>query len=176
MSVSGVATGVVVLGVGNVRMRDEGVGVRVADALSERVPPAVRILAVDPTDVIGSTSGPELDGASHVLVVDIIDVGRVPGTVVEFEDLTPCLALVSIRHPGLASRLILAGQHADAPEEIALIGVQPALVAPGDDLSEVVEAVVPHLVERATEVVLGWLGTGPSDPWAAGRTARPTGC
>jgi len=166
------AMDVVVLGCGEVGRSDLAAGVCVAQALADRVPEDVRILAGS----IGPTVEPELDGATHILLIDCVDVGRAPGSVVLFDgvSLTPCIALASIRDPQVAHVLFLAGQHADAPEEIALLGVQPALTDAGDALSEVIEAAVPELVGLALAVLESWLD--PSAPPVTARRARPADC
>ena len=62
--------------------------------------------------------------------------------------------------------------HADAPEEIALLGVQPS-DGVGEELSPPVEAALPVMVEEALAVITAWL-----DPTAPGPThrERPPGC
>lgn len=166
-----IATHVVVLGMGDVSRGDEGVGVRVTEALRDLVPPGVRLAAHD-----GNGTGfPELEGATHLLVIDCVDVGRAPGAVVVFDGtvLTPCVAAASFRDTSLVHYLVLAGMHADAPEEVALLGVQPSDTDGSSDLSEPVEAALPALVEEALAVLRFWLD--PSAP-APPRRSRPRDC
>lgn len=166
------AMDVVVLGSGEAGRSDLAAGICVAEALAERAPDDVRILA-------GSIDGsiePELDGATHILVIDCVDVGRSPGSVVLFDgaSLSPCIALASIRDPQVAHVLFLAGQHADAPEEIALLGVQPARTEAGDALSPEIEAAIPELVDLALAVLGSWFD--PSAPTVTAPSDRPADC
>jgi hydrogenase maturation protease len=147
------AIDVVVLGVDGSR-GDTEVGGRVVELLGKRMPSEVRLLS-------SATLGrdlEELDGATHVLVIDCVDVGREPGAVVLFDGdmLSPCIAQVTFRDLDIVHHLVLAGQHADAPEEIALLGVQ-SVATEGEGLSRQVEAALPLLVEEAVAVVGAWL-------------------
>lgn len=155
------ATDVVVLGVDGAA-GDAEVGGLVVRLLRERMPDEVRLLS---SATLGRDYS-ELDGASHVLVIDCVDVGREPGSVVLFDAdmLSPCIAQVTFRDLDVVHHLVLAGQHADAPEEIALLGVQGERTE-GEGLSCRVEAAVPVLVEEAVTVVHAWLhDTAPGSP------------
>ena len=147
------AADVVVLGV-NGAPGDAQVGACVVRLLRGRVPAEVRLLS---SAELGRDFA-ELDGATHVLVIDCVDVGREPGAVVLFDGdmLSPCIAQVTFRELEIVHHLVLAGQHADAPEKIALLGVQ-SVKTERQDLSREVEAVVPTLVEEAAGVVEAWL-------------------
>jgi hydrogenase maturation protease len=166
------ATDVLVLGCGEVGRSDLAAGVLVAEELAEHIPGQVRILAGS----IGPDVEPELDGATHILLIDCVDVGRAPGSVVLFdgESLSPCVALASIRDPQVAHLIFLAGQHADAPEEVALLGVQPALTDPGDGVSEPLEAALPRMVDLALAVLRSWLD--PEAPAVTVPRVRPGDC
>jgi len=160
------ATDVVVIGVDGA-CGDGEVGARVVALLRERVPAEVRLLSSAEMD----RDFADLDGATHVLVIDCVDVGREPGAVVLFDGdmLSPCIAQVTFRDLDIVHHLVLAGQHADAPEEVALLGVQ-SVVAEGEQLSSEVEAVVPKLVEEALAVVDAWLRDSVPDAPSRGET------
>lgn len=147
-------TDVVILGVDGGR-GDARVGARVAELLRDRLPEGVRVLSSASLERDFS----ELDGATHVLVIDAVDVGRSPGSVVLFDAdmLSPCIAQVTFRDLDIVHHLVLAGQHADAPEEIALLGVQSVMIE-GEELSAPVAGVLPELAEEALDVVRSWLG------------------
>ncbi|HEX5950246.1 MAG TPA: hydrogenase maturation protease [Actinomycetota bacterium] len=161
-------TDVVILGVSGGR-GDAEVGARVLELVRDDAPAEVRLVSSATLDREYS----ELDGATHVLVIDAVDVGRAPGAVVLFDGdmLSPCIAQVTFRDLDIVHHLVLAGQHADAPEEIALLGVQSAAMA-GDELSEPVRASLPELAEQALGVVRAWLDRSAPPP---DRAATP-GC
>jgi hydrogenase maturation protease len=68
-----------VLGLGNILMGDEGVGVRVIERLSERYEFGEGVLVMD-----GGTLGldllPYLEDASRLLVIDAVQARKRPGT------------------------------------------------------------------------------------------------
>ena len=79
------ATTVTLIGLGNLLMRDEGVGVQAVRAIEERyeMPPGVEI-------VDGGTSGldllPYIEGRDRVLFVDAVNFGKEPGYIEVLEN------------------------------------------------------------------------------------------
>ena len=154
---------VLVLGLGNVLLQDEGVGVRALERLVARydLPDAVR--AMD-----GGTLGldllPYLVGVSTLIVIDAVRSGRPAGSLIRLADqaIMPVLALkLSVHQVGLRELLgasQLLGRH---PARVVLWGVEPAHVDWGLSLSTQVEAALDDLVEavacelRASGVALG---------------------
>lgn len=148
---------VVVLGLGNILLRDEGVGVRVVEALAERYHLPAEVEAVD-----GGTAGMELlntlAGCDHLLICDAVQTGAPPATVVKLADAeVPALfqTRFSPHQLGLAevlATLILTGE---APASVTLIGVVPLDLDLGIDLSPEVGAVVERAVEYLTTELRG---------------------
>lgn len=73
---------ILVLGVGNLLMGDEGVGIHAARELMERtLPPRVDVID-------GGTAGLDLlhliEGYERVLIIDAVDVGEEPGAILRF--------------------------------------------------------------------------------------------
>jgi hydrogenase maturation protease len=153
---------ITVLGVGDVLRADEGVGVRAALLARHRLSSDVRVLAMGSIDRYVLD---RLDGASHILVLECIDVGREPGTIVWFdaEDLSPC-ATRSVHNFGVADLLVLVGQTSRAPEQAIVLGLQPESTGPGPRLTWAVERAIPQLVDRAVGVVTAWtMGLVPAE-------------
>ncbi len=139
---------VLILGVGNILMRDEGVGVRVIEAMGERpIPPGVELFD-------GATAGIDLLDAladrRKVIVIDAMDGHCEPGTVLRLcpEDLTPSPGQsVSLHEVGFLETLTIAGRLGAAPEEVVIYGVQPQVVECGLDLSPEISRLVPRIIE-----------------------------
>jgi hydrogenase maturation protease len=146
---------ILVLGLGNILLRDEGVGVHVVRALEHRtLPPNVEV-------VDGATAGfalvDVLADRRKVIVVDAIAADCAPGTVLRLTaaDLAPQLATpLSLHEVGLAEALAATRQLGIAPQEVVVIGVRPDLVECGLELSPRISALVPRMVE----LVLAELG------------------
>jgi len=145
----------VVLGVGNVLMRDEGVGVRCVERLEReaRLPPEVKVID-------GGTSTHELledlENLDLLVIVDAILAGKPPGTIVHFEgDAVPARFSnkMSPHQHGindLLAKLALLGR---APKRVVLIGVEPAQLELSLELSDEVAAVLPVLCDRVVEAI-----------------------
>ncbi len=145
-----------VLGVGNVLLGDEGIGVRAAETLRPRVPAGVRVLDGGP---LSPELLPDVEDASHLLVLDCIDAGLPAGKVLRLdgtklpEESSPHL---SPHELGLKDLLALAALHGRAPREVVVMGIQPARIEPGLDLSPEVAASLPRLVDEALAVLARW--------------------
>ncbi|HAK95288.1 MAG TPA: hydrogenase maturation protease [Planctomycetes bacterium] len=138
---------ILVLGIGNILLRDEGAGVRAIEALSAAaLPPGVETLD-------GGTSGADLldviAGRRRLIVVDAVDADAAPGTIVRFtpEELAADPArTVSLHEFGLLETLAAARLLGCAPDDVVVIGVQPKDVHAGLALSEEVAAALPRAV------------------------------
>jgi hydrogenase maturation protease len=147
-----------VLGLGNILLRDEGVGVRVVERLQEqyRFPPGVQV-------VDGGTLGLDLmayvEGADRLLVIDAVDAGAEPGTIAHLagDEVPAFLSLkISPHQMGLSDLLAAARLRGIYPEEVVLWGVQPATIDVGLDLSPIVAAQVDVLVDHALAELHQW--------------------
>ncbi|MFO1155241.1 MAG: HyaD/HybD family hydrogenase maturation endopeptidase [Rhodospirillales bacterium] len=166
---------VLVLGVGNILLSDEGIGVRVVEALQQRyrVPEEVEILD-------GGTCGMDLldviAGRDHLILVDAIATGGPPGTVVRLEgDEIPALFRTrsSPHQLGLQDVLALLRLLDASPAHVTVIGVQPASLDLGLELSPAVAARLDEMVEMVAHEVAA---IGPDWPAARSLTSssRPT--
>jgi hydrogenase maturation protease len=144
---------VLVAGVGNLLLGDDGVGVH-AIHLLQREP----ILGVTMVE-IGTAILHGLDfveSADRVLLIDAAQGGRAPGTIYLFDasQNTETRAVTSIHAMGLreAVRFLSRGQ----PPPITVIGVEPQNLDYGMELSAPLRAALPQVVALARETVLAW--------------------
>jgi hydrogenase maturation protease len=142
-----------VVGLGNPLRGDDGVGVRVAQALAEQdLPGDVEVLD-------GGTLGlglvPLMEGRQRVIVVDAADVGRTPGQFVRFRldgaRLMGDDQHLSVHAAGLRDALLLARALKTLPDEVILVGVQPANLEWNSSLSPEVEAAIPGIIATVVE-------------------------
>lgn len=141
---------VVVLGVGNLLMADEGLGVHFIAALEAgyRLPAWVRC-------VDGGTSTSELLGdledLDHLIIVDAVASGAAPGALVRLEDDEVPHAFTTKLSPhqlGIADLLATLRFVGRAPRRVVLFGVEPARLELDDRLSPLVAARLPELRAR----------------------------
>lgn len=154
---------VIVLGLGNILLRDEGVGVRVVEALAERYVLPAEIEVVD-----GGTVGMDLldtlAGCDHLLICDAVQTGAPPASVVKLANAeVPALfqTRFSPHQLGLSEVLATLILMEEAPAAITLVGVVPVDMELGAELSPEVAAVVDQAVEVLV-VVLRQLGFSPT--------------
>lgn len=140
---------VLVLGVGNVLLADEGVGPKVVEKLTDTYHVPANVEFVD-----GGTMGfdllPYFDDRSHLLVIDAINTGKEPGHTVRIELDDPASffrTMVSPHQLGLGEVLGVASMSDNLPSSIVVIGIEPASLATSIELSPVVEKKVPELVD-----------------------------
>lgn len=139
----------VVLGIGNIILSDEGVGVRAVEAFERRYRLPEGVLAID-----GGTSSmeliDELSDLDFLLVFDTIVAGKPPGTIVKLAgDEVPAffrrkLSPHQISLSDLLASLEFLGQ---APKDIVVIGVQPVTLELGMELTGPVAARLSEVVE-----------------------------
>lgn len=145
---------ILVLGIGNILLRDEGVGVRVVQAMENmQLPDGVELLD-------GGTAGADLlDAISErrkLIVVDALDADVPPGTIVRMspEDLAAGdsgSGGISLHEFRIAETLRMARQLNCSPCEVAIVAVRPQDIDCGLELSPEMEQWLPRIIE----IVLG---------------------
>jgi len=148
---------VVVIGVGNTILSDDGVGVHAARLLQSdpRVPAGVTI-------VDGGTIGLELVpyacDASHVLLLDAIDSGQAAGTLARMtgDGLLATKKGWSAHQLGVADLVAALALVSTQPQDVIVLGVQPANTDWGTALSPLVEAALVPLVDAALAQLQNW--------------------
>jgi hydrogenase maturation protease len=148
----------VVLGVGNVLNRDEGLGVHALRMLDARLPAGGEVEAVD-GGVLGLNLLPMVEECDRLLVLDAVDRGTEPGTLVELDrDEIPLFAGVKMSQHQITMQEVLglALVRGKLPPVLRLVGIQPADLSIGLEMSEPVEAALPAVVDRAAAIVAAW--------------------
>ncbi len=149
---------ILLLGIGNILLSDEGVGVHAVNELRERYLFEPEIDIVD-----GGTKGldllPLFEGRKKVLIVDAVDFGERPGyiAVLRNKEIPAILhSKLSVHHIGLGEVLLSAEMMGVMPEEICLLGIQPYSLETGLGLSEVLRVRMDELIERIIDKLRQW--------------------
>lgn len=139
----------VVLGIGNILLTDEGIGVRIIEALEQayELPPEVEVID-------GGTCGMEmleqLEDLDGLVVVDCVRCGQPPATPVLLKgDDVPVFFKTKLSpHQVSLSDVLASLEFTDrAPKAVAIVGMQPVSMTLGMDLSPAVAARLPELLE-----------------------------
>lgn len=152
------ANGTVVLGLGNVLRRDEGLGIRALELLQRRYTVPDNITLVD-----GGTLGLDLlayvEGAEHLLVLDAALTDDPPGTLLRIAGaaIPAYFGLRTSPHEvGLADLLAVARLRGTEPREVVVLGMQPEALELGWGLSTTIAAKLDMLVEAAAAELRRW--------------------
>ena len=88
---------------------------------------------------------------SYLLVLDAVDVGQPPGTLVRMsnQELQALPGQGSVHQLGIADLLVALRVLANRMPEVVLLGVQPATTEWGTEVSPAVAAVLPALADAA---------------------------
>ena len=147
-----------VLGVGNLLLSDDGVGVHTIRRLQEVAQLSEEVQVLD-----GGTMGLDLlyylEGVSHLLIVDAVEMGDPPGALARIvgDQVPAYLSLKMSPHEiGLPDMLFAAKLRDLYPEEVVVWGMQPETTEVGLDLSPQVAAQVDALVAKILEELEQW--------------------
>lgn len=138
------------VGLGNILLKDEGVGVRCVELLRSRN------LNQDVKIVDGATMGfdllEEMRGFDRVVLVDAVDMGKEPGYIASFgaEELLKVAGgkKFSLHEFNLVDVIQLGKKLGYPMDKVRIVGIQPAEVGWGSRLSKIIEEKLPELAGR----------------------------
>jgi hydrogenase maturation protease len=135
-----------ILGMGNLLLCDEGVGVHAVRSLAQRdLPPDVAVVEAGTAflDVL-----PDIEKADRILLIDAMEGGGTPGSVyrVPFDQCLHPEMLASLHGLDISRVLYMAGN--DRQPSVTVFGIEPARIEWGTELSPAVMRALPA-VEQA---------------------------
>jgi hydrogenase maturation protease len=143
---------VLILGVGNLLLTDDGFGVHVINELrNTTLPPNVSLIEAG---IVSHQLIPELHGADLLIFVDAVEAGDTPGSIFRFrpEDMRFMSQLkTSLHEMSLMDVLHMTELTGKRPETI-IIAVQPKDVRTCSmELNDEIRAVIPRVIELIFE-------------------------
>jgi hydrogenase maturation protease len=145
---------IVVLGVGNLLMGDEGLGIRCVEAF-EKLPQRDNVRCVD-----GGTSTHELmedlENLDALVILDAVASGKPPGTLVRLEgdEIPSAFSNKMSPHQHGINDLLATLKFLDrAPGRVVLIGVEPSVMELSMELSPLVQGVMPSMLALVSKEV-----------------------
>jgi len=153
---------IAIIGVGNLLLSDDGVGIHAVRRLQSDT--HVRSLA---RLIDGGTAGTDLlaavCGCENLLILDAVDAGVPTGSTIWMDFCDPDSPKIDTRNahqfgiPGLLDDLRLLGM---APRQVVLLGVQPAAMGLGTQLSPEVAAALPIVSAEVVRQLDRWASAG----------------
>jgi hydrogenase maturation protease len=140
---------VTVLGIGNLLLQDEGVGVHLVQELASRKVDCANLAIIDAgtTPDFPSLLDPDID---KLIIVDAVNGGNDPGTIYRLglDDLNlDSVAPVSLHEIGLVENLWIMSLLGKQPKSTVVIGIEPKTIDYGLDLSPQVKEKLPKILE-----------------------------
>ncbi len=162
MSVDAAAKGILLVGIGNILLTDDGVGVHIIRELEarRRRGEISERTALRDGGTIGLALLPEFDDAESLIVIDAIEMGAPPGTVRVFQGPNMDVQLrgkkSTVHEVALADLMAAARLTGSAPERRALVGIQPGSTEWGLDPTDLVCAAIPKACDLVLSLVEEW--------------------
>lgn len=148
-----------VLGIGNLLLTDEGVGIHVVRYLARHYAVLPGIDYVD-GGTLNFLLAPRIEKVDRLVVVDAANLGATPGAhrTLHGEDMDRFLqgSGRSAHEVGLLDLLAMARLAGRLPAQRALVGIQPASLEWGEGPSPAVARAIPHAAQEVVRLVKRW--------------------
>ena len=143
---------IVILGLGNILLKDEGVGVHVAEEISGRNLPE----NVDVVD--GGTASLDIllsmKDVKKLIIIDALKGGEPPGTVYRLypgDLLNTSESKLSLHQINLVDALSIIEKMGNAPKETVIIGVEPKEIDWGLEVTPDIKQKIPEITDIVLE-------------------------
>ena len=150
---------VLILGIGNTLLSDEGIGVHLVQRMQERVGELAGVEFMDGGTLSFSLAEP-IAWADGLIVVDAARMGEAPGTLKVFQDEQMDAYLTgnrsSVHEVSLTDMMDIARLSETLPTSRYLIGIEPEVLDWGEKPSERVEPSIEVGIEKITSILRSW--------------------
>lgn len=145
---------ITILGIGNLLLKDEGIGIHLAHRLAGMV-------EYTNLNVIDGGTDPDVlslvDESTHkLIIIDAAEGGDEPGTIyrLNYDDLDLCSSdPVSLHELGILNSLKMMTLLNRRPETVVIIGVEPKTIDFGLELSPEVDEKIPRIIELVLDEI-----------------------
>ncbi len=149
---------IIVLGIGNTLISDDGVGVHIVNKLKQEYTFPDNVTLID-----GGTKGldllPFIEGSDRLLIIDAANFKKEPGIIdTVINDKIPAFLShkLSAHQIGLPDMLFAAKLMDICPKEMCLIGIQPKSMETSTEMSEEIKARFDDLYARVLDKLREW--------------------
>jgi hydrogenase maturation protease len=146
----------VILGIGNILLTDDGAGVHAARRLADLLVSRTNVQVLD-AGTLSFTLAPIIESADHLIILDATQLGQPPGSLQCFPDtqLDEFLgrSRLTVHEIGLRDVMDVVRLSGALPRNRALIGIQPASLEWGTELTPCIAASLNSMVRMALELL-----------------------
>ena len=150
---------ILILGVGNTLLSDEGLGVQMLDYLQAHHPGLEHVTYID-GGTLSFTLAAWIEDADDLIIVDAAELKAAPGTVQVFEgeavDRFAGKTKRSVHEVSIGDLLSIARLTDALPDNRLLVAVQPKNVDWGSELSPEVEQAMPVAAQQIVDAIKRW--------------------
>lgn len=155
-----VCRNVLILGIGNSLLRDEGAGIHALNRLREQLADRDGITFMDGGTLSFTLAG-AIEDTPRLIVIDAAQLDAPPGHSQVFEGAEMDAFIGSnrkrsVHEVSLLDLLAIAHLSAHLPPQRALIGIQPAEIDWGEHPSAAVAAAMPRVCDQAIQLIEAW--------------------
>jgi hydrogenase maturation protease len=147
-----------IIGLGNILLKDEGVGVHVVNTIRERYTFSPEVQIID-----GGTLGldllPFFEGKQEILIIDAVDFRKEPGHIGMLEDdaiPSTLFSKLSVHHIGLSDVLFAAKLKDLTPSKLCLIGIQPQSLEVGLEMTDCIRDRIEDVIALTIKKLKEW--------------------
>lgn len=148
-----------ILGIGNTLLQDEGTGIHVLEALRQQYPEPEGVSYVDGGTLSFTLAG-MVEENDSLIVIDAAQLKQAPGTIACFigEEMDNFLGKGkrSVHEVGLLDLLDMARLTDHLPPRRALVAIQPETIDWGEQPSVAVNQAIPAAVEQIIKLMERW--------------------
>ena len=145
---------ITILGLGNILLKDEGVGVWITEEIAKRsLPENIEIIDGGTAGLDILTSMKDVD---KLIIIDALQGDEKPGTVYRLhpEDLpVPSDSYVSVHQMNIVEGLNIAQKTGNSPQEAVIIGVEPEDIDWGLGVTSNIQQKFPEIIDIVLEEV-----------------------
>lgn len=148
-----------VVGIGNIIMQDEGFGVRCAEYL-QKITDYPDFVQIIDGGTLGMDLMPYIADTKKLLLIDAINIDAPVGSFHSFsgEELNAYFKdKLSVHDLGVNDMLAVFKITDNPIEEVIVMGIKPAVVSMGLELTTEVAAKIPEVAQKAKELVDKWV-------------------
>jgi hydrogenase maturation protease len=151
---------VLILGIGNTLLRDEGAGIHALNQLRDTFGEHDDITYMDGGTLSFTLAGP-IEEATHLIVLDAAQLNQIPGHWQLFEGAQMDTFLGSnrkrsVHEVSLIDLMAIALLTDHLPQQRALIGIQPGEIDWGEFPSAAVAAAMPQICRQTMQLIEEW--------------------
>jgi len=149
---------VLVMGVGNTLLQDDGIGVHVTESLKASY--STQDIDILDGGTIGLSLLPEIEDADAVIIIDASEIGERPGSMRIFRNAEIDQQLSgkkkTVHEVAVSDLFSAAAIRGRCPAERALIAIQPGSTELGLEMTADVQAAVPGACEAINSITHKW--------------------